>query len=152
MGGWWGNDEAIRFKMEKGFIPKPTASGWNVSTNQVFNMTALKASLHLFEEAGMERIRAKSIRLTAYLSFLLQQLTNLRFSIITPADPAKRGAQLSMFFEQHGKAIHQKMIEAGIIVDYREPGVIRIAPAPLYNSFEDVHRFYHILALFQASS
>jgi kynureninase len=115
-------------------------------------MTALKTSLHLFEEAGMDRIRAKSIRLTAYLSYLLQQLTNLRFSIITPADPAKRGAQLSMFFEQHGKAIHQKMTEAGIIVDYREPGVIRVAPAPLYNSFEDVHRFYHILALFQASS
>lgn len=152
MGGWWGNDEAIRFKMEKGFIPKPTASGWNLSTNQVLNMTALKTSLHLFEEAGMDRIRAKSMRLTAYLSFLLQQLTNLRFSIITPADPAKRGAQLSMYFEQHGKAIHQKMIEAGIIVDYREPGVIRVAPAPLYNSFEDVHRFYHILALFQASS
>jgi len=152
MGGWWGNDEAIRFKMEKGFIPKPTASGWNVSTNQVLNMTGLKVSLRMFEEAGMEKLRAKSVKLTAYLNYLLQQLTNLRFSIITPADPAKRGAQLSMFFEQYGKAIHQKMIEAGIIVDYREPGVIRVAPAPLYNSFEDVHRFYHILALFQASS
>lgn len=149
LGGWWGNEEAIRFKMEKGFIPKPTASGWNLSTNQVFNMIALKASLRLFEEAGMEKIRAKSMELTAYLSFLLQQLTNLRFDIITPIHPEKRGAQLSLYFKEHGKAIHQKMIEAGIIVDYREPGVIRVAPAPLYNSFEDVYRFYHILAHFQ---
>ena len=146
LGGWWGNEETTRFKMEKGFIPKSTASGWNLSTNQIFNMAALKASLTLFDEAGMDRLRAKSLRLTAYLDFLLQQLTNLKFDIITPIDPAKRGAQLSLYFSEHGKAIHQKMIETGIIVDYREPGVIRVAPAPLYNSFEDVHRFYHILA------
>jgi len=149
LGGWWGNDEATRFKMEKGFVPKPNAAGWNMSTSQVFNMVALKASLRLFEEAGMERLRTKSMRLTAYLSFLLQQLTNIRFDIITPIDPAKRGAQLSLYFKEHGKAIHEKMIAAGIIVDYREPGVVRVAPAPLYNSFEDVHRFYHILANFQ---
>jgi kynureninase len=149
LGGWWGNDEATRFKMEKGFVPKPNAAGWNMSTSQVFNMVALKASLRLFEEAGMDRLRAKSLELTAYLSFLLHQLTNIRFDIITPIDPAKRGAQLSLYFKEHGKAIHEKMIAAGIIVDYREPGVIRVAPAPLYNSFEDVHRFYHILANFQ---
>jgi kynureninase len=149
LGGWWGNDEATRFKMEKGFVPKPNAAGWNLSTSQVFNMVALKASLRLFEEAGMERLRTKSMRLTAYLSFLLQQLTNIRFDIITPIDPAKRGAQLSLYFKEHGKAIHEKMIATGIIVDYREPGVVRVAPAPLYNSFEDVHRFYHILANFQ---
>ncbi|MBN8850898.1 MAG: kynureninase [Sphingobacteriales bacterium 50-39] len=149
LGGWWGNDEAIRFKMEKGFVPKSTASGWNLSTNQVFNMTALKASLPIFDEAGIDRLRAKSIKLTAYLAFLLQQLTNLRFDIITPMDPTQRGAQLSLFFKEHGKAIHQKMIESGITVDYREPGVIRVAPAPLYNSFQDVYAFYHILAHFE---
>lgn len=149
LGGWWGNEESIRFKMEKGFIPKTTASGWNMSTNQVFNMAALKASLKLFDEAGMEKLRTKSLQLTAYLDFLLQQLTNLKFDIITPIDPAKRGAQLSLYFKEHGKAIHQKMTDAGIIVDYREPGVIRVAPAPLYNSFEDAYRFYHILATFQ---
>ena len=149
LGGWWGNEEATRFKMEKGFVPKTNAGGWNMSTAQVFNMAALKASLRLFDEAGMERLRAKSMELTAYLSFLLDRLNNLSFNIITPADPAKRGAQLSLYFHQHGKAIHQKMIEAGIIVDYREPGVIRVAPAPLYNSFGDVHRFYHILANFE---
>lgn len=130
LGGWWGNEEATRFKMEKGFIPKTTASGWNLSTNQVFNMVSLKASLRLFDEAGIQRLRAKSLQLTAYLDFLLQQLKNLQFDIITPIDPAKRGAQLSLYFREHGKAIHQKMIDAGIIVDYREPGVIRVAPAP----------------------
>jgi kynureninase len=149
LGGWWGNEEATRFKMEKGFIPKSNAGGWSLSTAQVFNMAALKASLPLFEEAGMERLRAKSLELTAYLAYLLGQLNNISFEIITPADPERRGAQLSLYFSARGKEIHQKMIEAGIIVDYREPGVIRVAPAPLYNSFEDVYRFYLILKNFQ---
>jgi kynureninase len=149
LGGWWGNDEATRFKMEKGFIAKPNAGGWSISTAQIFNMVALKASLPLFEEAGMERIRAKSVELTAYLSWLLQQLSNISFEIITPAEPHRRGAQLSLYFAERGKEIHQKMTAAGIIVDYREPGVIRVAPAPLYNSFEDVYRFYLILKNFQ---
>jgi kynureninase len=149
LGGWWGNEESTRFRMEKGFIPKANAEGWNMSTAQVFNMVSLKASLALFEEAGIERLRAKSVDLTAYLLFLLQTLGNIRFQVITPAEPHRRGAQLSLFFEEKGKEIHQKMIEAGIIVDYREPGVIRVAPAPLYNSFEDVYRFYYILRQFQ---
>ena len=149
LGGWWGNEESTRFRMEKGFIPKPNADGWSMSTAQVFNMVSLKASLALFEEAGIENIRAKSMELTAYLLFLLQSLDNIRFQVITPAEPGHRGAQLSLFFEERGKEIHQKMTEAGIIVDYREPGVIRVAPAPLYNSFEEVYRFYHILRQFQ---
>ena len=149
MGGWWGNDESTRFKMEKGFIPKKDANGWNISTAQVFNMVCLKASLELFAEAGMDNLRAKSIALTAYLEFLLGRLSSLKFEIITPKDPEQRGAQLSLHFSENGKAIHQKMIESGIIVDYREPGVIRVAPAPLYNSFEDVFRFYEILMTFQ---
>jgi kynureninase len=145
MAGWWGNDEATRFRMEKGFVPKPDASGWNLSTAQVFNMTALKASLEIFELAGMEKIRAKSMELTAFLAFLLAQLRNIRFEVLTPVPADRRGAQLSMFFRERGKEIHEKMIAAGIILDYREPGVVRVAPAPLYNSFEDVYRFYHIL-------
>lgn len=145
MAGWWGNDEKTRFKMEKGFIAKPDATGWNVSTTQVFNTVALKASLELFEEAGMENLRAKSIQLTGYLEYLLSQLTNLHFEIITPANPAERGAQLCLFFTDKGREIHQKMLDNGIIVDYREPGVIRVAPAPLYCSFQDVYRFYEIL-------
>lgn len=145
LGGWWGNDESTRFRMEKGFIPKPTAEGWNMSTSQVFNMVGLKASLALFEEAGFEQLLAKSRALTEYLHELLKTLTNLPYEIITPAEPHRRAAQLSLFFKDHGKAIHKKMIDAGIVVDYREPGVVRVAPAPLYNSFEDVYRFYNIL-------
>jgi kynureninase len=149
LGGWWGNEESTRFRMEKGFIPKPTAEGWAMSTAQVFNMVCLKASLGLFEEAGIDRLRTKSIQLTSYLHFLLQTLDNIRFHIITPAEPSRRGAQLSLYFEEQGKEIHQQMTAAGIIVDYREPGVIRVAPAPMYNSFEEVFRFYHILRQFQ---
>lgn len=145
MAGWWGNDEKTRFKMEKGFYAKPDASGWNISTAQVFNTVCLKASLEVFDQADIHALRAKSIQLTNYLEYLLQQLPNLQFEIITPADPAQRGAQLSLYFPNNGKAIHQKMIESGIIVDYREPGVIRVAPAPLYCSFEDVYTFYEIL-------
>ena len=145
MAGWWGNDEKTRFKMEKGFFAKPDASGWNISTAQVFNTVCLKASLEIFDQADIHALRSKSVQLTNYLEFLLQQLPNLQFEIITPADPAQRGAQLSLYFPNNGKAIHQKMIESGIIVDYREPGVIRVAPAPLYCSFEDVYTFYEIL-------
>lgn len=145
LGGWWGNDEKTRFKMEKGFVPKPRASGWNISTAQVFNTVCLKASLEWFDKAGMDRLRAKSIALTGYLEYLLHQLPNLRFEIITPTDPRERGAQLSLFFRDKGREIHDKMIENGIIVDYREPGVIRVAPAPLYCSFSDVYSFYQIL-------
>lgn len=145
LGGWWGNDEKERFKMEKGFVPKTNASGWNISTAQVFNTVSLKAALELFDKAGMERLRAKSLQLTAYLEYLLHQLPNLAFDIITPTDAAERGAQLSLYFKERGKEIHNKMIESGIIVDYREPGVIRVAPAPMYVSFSDVYRFYEIL-------
>ena len=131
--------------MEKGFIPKTNAGGWNISTAQVFNMVGLKASLEIFEQAGIDQIRKKSIALTAYLEYLLYQLPGLSFEIITPKDPESRGAQLSLFFKEKGKEIHNKMLENGIIVDYREPGVIRVAPAPLYCSFEDVFRFCEIL-------
>jgi kynureninase len=145
LAGWWGNEEVIRFKMEKGFVPKTTASGWNISTAQILNTVSLKASLELFADATIERLREKSIQLTNYLEFLLHQLPNIQFEIITPKNVAERGAQLSLYFLENGKAIHQKMIDNGIIVDYREPGVIRVAPAPMYCSFEDVYRFYAIL-------
>jgi kynureninase len=145
LGGWWGNAEDTRFKMEKGFEPKPNASGWCQSTTQVFNTVCLKASLEMIAAAGIENMRAKSMALTSFLEFLMHQLNNISFEIITPKSPANRGAQLSLFFTTQGRAIHQKMTESGIVVDYREPGVIRVAPAPLYCSFEDVYRFYEIL-------
>ena len=145
LAGWWGNDEATRFKMEKGFIAKPNASGWNISTAQVLNTVSLKASLELFDAATIEKLRTKSLQLTDYLAYLLHQLQNIQFEIITPSNPDERGVQLSLFFLENGKAIHQKMMDNGIIVDYREPGVIRVAPAPLYCGYEDVYRFYEIL-------
>ena len=145
LGGWWGNDEKTRFKMEKGFIPKANAGGWNISTAQIFNTVSLKAALEMFDAAGIEKLRMKSIQLTSYLEYLLHQLPNLKFEIITPADADNRGAQLSLFFKERGKEIHDIMIESGIIVDFREPGVIRVAPAPLYCSFGDVYAFYEIL-------
>lgn len=145
LAGWWGNDEKLRFKMEKGFIPKTNASGWNISTAQVFNMIGLKASLEIIDQAGIDRMRAKSIILTAYLSYLLNQLDRISFEIITPEDFEQRGAQLSLYFKEKAKEIHNKLIDNGVIVDFREPGVIRVAPAPLYCSFEDVFKFYEIL-------
>lgn len=145
LAGWWGNEEKTRFAMEKGFIPQQGADGWNISTAQVFNMVALKASLELFDKAGIEQLRLKSIALTGYLEFLLKLLPDLNCEIITPADPLQRGAQLSLYFRKNAKEIHKKITEQGIVVDYREPGVIRVAPAPMYNSFVDVYRFYEIL-------
>jgi kynureninase len=147
LGGWWGNDESSRFKMEKGFIPKPTAEGWSMSTAQVFNMVCLKASLGVFEEAGIGRLQAKSRELTAYLAALLAPLEGVAFRVITPVESRRRGAQLSLLFSEaeRGRSIQQRLIREGIVTDYREPGVIRVAPAPLYNSFEDVYRFSHIL-------
>jgi kynureninase len=145
LGGWWGNDEKTRFKMEKGFIPKPDAAGWCMSTSQVFNTVCLKASLELLDKATPVALRTKSIALTGYLEYLLGFCTHLDFEIITPAVPEERGAQLSLYFREKGRAIHDAMIENGIIVDYREPGVIRVAPAPAYCSFKDVFTFYTIL-------
>jgi kynureninase len=145
LAGWWGNQEKTRFQMVKEFTPQPGAAGWSISTAQVFNMVALKASLKIIDKAGIENIRQKSILLTGYLEYLLNELKHLRFEIITPGDPGQRGAQLSLYFNERGKEIHQQMIKKGIVVDYREPGVIRVAPAPLYNSFSDVYRFYEIL-------
>jgi len=145
LAGWWGNDEKVRFKMEKGFFAKPDASGWNLSTSQVFNMVALKASLELFDAAGIDNMRAKSVTLTGYLEFILQQLNSNLFEIITPNDPEKRGAQLCLYFKEKGRAVHDELNNSGIVADYREPGVIRVAPAPLYCSFEDVFKFGKIV-------
>ena len=124
------------------FIPKATAEGWSMSTAQVFNMVSLKTSLALFDEAGFDRLRKKSNALTSYLYSLVSE-TGIQ--ILTPAEPERRGAQLSLFFGDKGKSVQQRLAEAGIVVDYREPGVIRVSPVPLYNSFEDVYRFYHTL-------
>lgn len=145
LAGWWGNDEATRFRMEKGFVPKANASGWNISTAQVLNMVGLKASLEIFDTTSMQQLREKSIALTNFLEAGLQQIPNLNFEIITPKNTTERGAQLSLFFKENGKAIFEALSNKGIIVDYREPGVIRVAPTPLYCSFKDVYQFLELV-------
>lgn len=146
LAGWWGNDYQTRFKMQKGFVPQEGADGWNLSTAQVFNMAPLKAALEIIDKAGMQNLRDKSILLTGYLEFLLNSLQNPNYFIISPGDPLQRGAQLSVYIKNNAKAIFQKLVDRNIVIDYREPDVIRIAPAPLYNSFRDVYEFYKILS------
>lgn len=145
LAGWWGNEESTRFKMKKGFIPSKGAASWQMSNAPVFNMVAHKASLDIFDKITMQTLREKSLKLTAYLEYLLQQLTNLQFEIITPSEPERRGAQLSMLFGASGREVFDALTNAGVIADWREPNVIRVAPVPLYNSFEDVYRFYEVL-------
>ena len=146
--GWWGNDEKTRFKMEKHFVPKQGAEGWQMSNAPVMNMAAHKASLEIFAQAGMKNLRKKSELLTGYLDWLLRSqlsIVNYPLSIITPSDPAHRGCQVSIQTQKDGKKIFDRLTKAGVIADWREPDVIRVAPVPLYNSFEDVWRFADIL-------
>ena len=145
--GWWGHDEAKRFKMEKGFIPMAGAAGWQLSNAQIFSFAAHKASLDIFQDAGMAALRAKSVKLTAYLEFLLEDLAGkgMRLQIITPGDPASRGCQLSVIAGAKGKHIFDYLSSNGVICDWREPDVIRMAPVPLYNSFSDVFGLYKLL-------
>lgn len=149
LAGWWGNDEKDRFKMEKGFIPQKNAGSWQMSNAPVFNMVAHNASLDLFDKAGMKALREKSEKLTGYMEYLLQQVTHLPFTIITPSEPSRRGCQLSMLFHERGREVFDKLTENGVVADWREPNVIRIAPVPLYNTFEDAYRFYEILMSLQ---
>jgi kynureninase len=146
LGGWWGNSEKERFKMEKGFVPEKNAGSWQMSNAPVFNMVAHNASLDIFEKAGMAELRKKSEKLTAYMQFLLEKITHLPFTIITPTEPHRRGCQLSLLFKERGREVFDRLTENGVIADWREPNVIRIAPVPLYNTYEDAYRFYEILA------
>ena len=146
-GGWWGQDKETRFLMEKGFDPIPTAEGWQHSNAPVMLMAPLNASLDLFEEAGMEAIGKKRDDLTAYLEFVINDIKSEKvdFELITPKDKTKRGAQLSIAAKGQGKKLFDTLTEKNVIADWREPNVIRIAPAPLYNSYEDCWKFGQIL-------
>jgi len=136
--GWWGQNKDTRFNMRKGFDAIPTVEGWQLSNPPILSMAAVKASLDIFAQAGMKNIRSKSIKLTGYLEFLINDLNNERIQIITPADPEQRGCQLSIQVKNADKNLHKKLTASGVVSDWREPDVIRVAPAPLYNSFEDV--------------
>lgn len=148
--GWWGHNKEVRFQMEPGFDPIPGAEGWQLSNAPVLGMAAHLASLEIFEEAGMERIAQKRDQMTAFLAFLIEDVSvrneeKCSFEIITPTNPNQRGAQLSILAKGQGKQLFDRLTDLGVIADWREPNVIRIAPAPLYNSYQDCFRFAQYL-------
>ena len=146
--GWWGHDKRERFKMERTFKPMPTAEAWQVSNAPVFSMAVHRVTLEQFDRAGMDRLRAKSEQLTGYLEFVIDAVdeeTNTHLEIITPSDPKQRGCQLSVLAHGKGRDLFDALTKRGVIADWREPNVIRMAPVPMYNSFEDVYRFGVIL-------
>ncbi len=143
--GWWGHDKATRFLMDDTFVPIEGAEGWQMSNETVLSMAALKASLEIFEEVGMESLIKKSRLLTGYLEFLIVSLQSQRIEIVTPKQPDERGAQLSIRVLNSDKSLFRAISDKGVIADWREPDVIRIAPTPLYNSFKDVFLFVRIV-------
>ncbi len=149
--GWWGNDPQSRFKMHliPEFTPRAGADGWQLSNPPILAMAPLRASLELFDEAGMDELRAKSLRLTGYLRFLLDDAlahSDWRGEIITPREPETHGCQLSILVHDQPRERFSALEKAGVVCDFREPNVIRVAPVPLYNSFMDVWQFAQILS------
>lgn len=145
--GWWGHNKQTRFNMRQAFDPTPGAEGWMLSNVPVLPLAAMRASLEIFDEVGMPALVEKSRKLTGYLESLLKGLENERIKIITPADPDERGCQLSIQIQNGDKSIFRSIREKGVIADWREPDVVRVAPVPLYNTFEEVCRFVGILAM-----
>jgi kynureninase len=139
--GWWGHNKKTRFNMRHDFDVLPGAEGWQLSNPSILSMAAIRASLDVFDSAGFENLVKKSRQLTGYMEYLLEQMKDDRIKIITPKDPDQRGAQLSIQVADADKRLHSRLTEAGVICDWREPDVIRVAPAPLYNRFEDVFIF-----------
>lgn len=146
LAGWWGHDKATRFLMGPTFSPIAGAEGWQISNPPILQMASLRASLEIFAEAGMAALRERSVRLTAYLEQNLWAIADDRISVITPADPHLRGCQLSIRVKNADKSIFTAISERGVVADWREPDVIRVAPVPLYNSFGDIQKFVQILS------
>lgn len=143
--GWWGNAEETRFNMQKEFIPQPGAAGWQQSNAQIFPMAIHRAALELFDAADMDELRKKSVKLTGYLEYLIQHYNIPHLQIITPANSGERGCQISLLTGNNGKQLFDKLSEQGVIADWRQPNVIRVAPVPMYNTFEDVWQFVQLL-------
>lgn len=143
--GWWGHNKQTRFNMRHEFDALPGAEGWQLSNPPILSMAAIRASLDTFAEAGFNNLRKKSEKLTGYLEYLIDDMKNDAIKIITPRNAEERGCQLSIQVKNADKSLHTKLTTAGVISDWREPDVIRIAPTPLYNSFEDVYKFSEIL-------
>lgn len=148
-GGWWGHDKSTRFQMQSGFQPMEGAEGWQISNVPILGMAAMKASLEMFAEVGMQALRDKSLKLTGYLEYtiglLRSEFPDAEITVITPADPSERGCQISIDIGGRERKLFDDMVAAGVIADFREPCVIRMAPVPLYNSFEDVFNFATVM-------
>lgn len=147
--GWWGYKKETRFKMEKGFEAIPTAEGWQLSNAPILSMAAHKAALDIFDEAGIDRLHEKRRLLAGYLHYILNDInsnqTEKIIEVITPVNENERGCQVSMLMLKRGREIFDELTKQGVIADWREPNVIRVAPVPSYNSFEDVWRFGNII-------
>lgn len=143
--GWWGHNKETRFKMRDAFNPTPGVEAWQLSNPPILAMVSVWSALKLFDEVGMERLRKKAILLTGYLEFLINSLGDDIINIITPSNPEERGSQLSIQVKNANKELFEIITKKGVIADWREPDVIRVAPVPMYNSFEDVYKFYNIL-------
>lgn len=145
--GWWGNDPETRFTLhlQPDFIPALSADGWQLSNPSIFSLVPLRASLQIFDSVNLEALRDKSVKLTGYLLFLIDQIKTDHISIITPRDPQFRGAQLSIRVKDRPEEFMEKLREEGIVSDFRRPDVIRVAPTPLYNTYHEVWRFAEIL-------
>jgi kynureninase len=149
LSGWWGNDLDTRFEMAEPFRPYRGAAGWQVSNHPLLGMVPLQASFALFAEAGLPALRERSIALTAWLEQLLEARLAGKIEILTPRDPGARGAQLSVRIAGSpggGRALFERLLAAGLTCDWREPDVIRLAPAPMYNSYEDCWRAVEVVA------
>ena len=143
--GWWGQNKSKRFKMREELDISNGAEGWQLSNPEILSMAAIKASLELFRKVGMNKLRMKSIKLTGYLEYLILQMNNKKIDIITPKDPNQRGCQLSIKLNNSNKSLHQNLRLNNVITDWRDPNVIRCAPVPFYNSYQDVYNFVKIL-------
>jgi kynureninase len=150
--GWWGHDEKERFQMKKGFKPMPGIDAWQLSNHPIVLSAVHLASLEIFESAGMKNLREKSLMLTGFLEYLLNEIDPAKkyFQILTPTNPNERGCQLSIFVKANGRKVFDRLSKHGVFADWREPNVIRVAPVPLYNTFEEVYKFssYFKKALF----
>lgn len=147
LAGWWGHNKETRFNMRQEFDPIKGAEGWQLSNPPILSMAAIRASLDVFKEAGFENIRAKSVKITGYLEYLMNEIEGDDIHIITPKNPTERGTQLSIELKSAGKNFFDKLTADGVIADWREPNVIRLAPMPLYISYEDV---FHLVQKIKA--
>jgi kynureninase len=144
--GWWGNDPATRFEMREDFVPRAGADGWQLGNPPILALAPLLASLRIFEEAGIEALRARSVRMTSALLALLDRLPAGRVEVLTPRRPDERGCQVSLRLRGGGaRRLHDALAQRGVVCDVREPDVLRLAPVPLYNTFSEIGRFARVL-------